>query len=143
MFRILRLISIPCLLLLLGAPIYAQTEETEAAQKSAEAWLQLVDAGQYGASWEATAPSFRSKVPKEQWETTLEKVRTPLGKAESRKLIGAKYTTELPNAPKGEYVVIQYDTSFADKGPAIETVTPMKHEDGSWRITGYFIRPKP
>jgi hypothetical protein len=36
-------------------------------------------------------------------------------------------------------VVIQYDTSFANKKSAVETVTPLLDSDGQWRVSGYFI----
>jgi hypothetical protein len=45
----------------------------------------------------------------------------------------------LPGAPEGEYVVIQYETQFEHKAGAIETVTPLREKDGSWRVSGYFI----
>jgi hypothetical protein len=48
--------------------------------------------------------------------------------------------TELPGAPDGEYVVFQFDTQFEHKRAAVETVTPMRDPDGSWRVSGYFIR---
>ena len=48
--------------------------------------------------------------------------------------------TELPGAPDGEYVVFQFDTQFERKRAAVETVTPMRDPDGSWRVSGYFIR---
>ena len=63
-----------------------------------------------------------------------------MGKATSRTLKGATYVTELPGAPDGEYVVIQFATAFANKGSAVETITPMMDEDGRWRVSGYFIR---
>jgi hypothetical protein len=50
------------------------------------------------------------------------------------------YSTTLPGAPDGEYVVIQYQTSFANKKASVETVTPMREKDGRWRVSGYFIR---
>ena len=50
------------------------------------------------------------------------------------------YTTNLPGAPDGEYVVIQYKTSFQNKASAIETVTPMRDPDGVYRVSGYYIR---
>jgi hypothetical protein len=50
------------------------------------------------------------------------------------------YTTTLPGAPDGEYVVIQYQSSFGKKNLAVETVTPMLDQDGVWRVSGYFIR---
>jgi hypothetical protein len=45
----------------------------------------------------------------------------------------------LPGAPDGEYVVIQYETSFEKKAFAIETVTPSFEKDGIWRVSGYYI----
>jgi len=45
-----------------------------------------------------------------------------------------------PGAPDGEYVVIQYDSSFENKTEAVETVTPMLDPDGVWRVSGYYIR---
>jgi hypothetical protein len=46
----------------------------------------------------------------------------------------------LPGAPDGEYVVIQFETSFENKKSAIETVTPMIEINGGWRVSGYFIK---
>ena len=51
------------------------------------------------------------------------------------------YQTELPNVPKGEYVVLQYKTAMAGGGAVIETITPMLNKDGKWRVSGYFIKP--
>ena len=112
----------------------------KAAESSALSWLALVDGGRYGESWDAAAAAFRSALSREQWIQALDKVRRPFGKTLSRKLRGAKYTTELPNAPKGEYVVIQYDTDFESRSGAVETITPSKDSDGRWRVSGYFIR---
>jgi hypothetical protein len=50
------------------------------------------------------------------------------------------YKTSLPGAPDGEYVVIQFGTSFENKKTAIETVTPMLDKDGKWRVSGYYIK---
>jgi hypothetical protein len=58
----------------------------------------------------------------------------------SRSLLGAKYTTEIPNAAKGEYVIMQFKTSFDNKENAVETVTPMLDDKGVWRVSGYYIR---
>jgi hypothetical protein len=66
--------------------------------------------------------------------------RNPLGKTLSRKLKSASHTKTLPGAPDGEYVVIQYDTRFEHKQSATETITPMLGTDGTWRVSGYFIR---
>jgi len=110
------------------------------AQQAAEEWLALVDAKNYSESWQAAAGYFKKNVSEKKWKDTLAPVREPLGKVVSRKLKSAQYTKELPGAPDGEYVVIQFDTVFANKKAAVETVTPMKDTDGQWRVSGYFIR---
>jgi len=58
----------------------------------------------------------------------------------SRKVKSRQLVDKLPGAPDGKYVVIQYDTVFAGKASAVETVTPMLDRDGTWRVSGYFIK---
>jgi hypothetical protein len=36
---------------------------------------------------------------------------------------------------------MQFETSFANKKSAIETVTFMQEKDGQWKSAGYFINP--
>ncbi|MEA1992696.1 MAG: DUF4019 domain-containing protein, partial [Thermodesulfobacteriota bacterium] len=71
---------------------------------------------------------------------SMQAVKKPLGKILSRKLKSKNYMTSLPDAPDGEYVVIQFETSFENKKSALETVTPMLDKDGKWRVSGYFIK---
>jgi hypothetical protein len=70
----------------------------------------------------------------------LQASRAPLGKLISRNIKSAVYKTSLPGAPDGQYVVIQFESSFEHKKSAIETVTPSLGDDGQWRASGYFIR---
>jgi hypothetical protein len=112
----------------------------KAAQQSAQSWLALVDGGKYGLSWSEAAQLFKQAVTQSQWESAVRGVREPLGKLQSRKVQSAEYRRSLPGAPDGEYVVIQYATSFENKKSAIETVTPMKDRDGVWRVSGYYIK---
>lgn len=138
-----RILSMALLGLLLCPAVLAQNEaaKREAAEQAARSWLALVDRGEYGHSWQEAAAFFQSKVSKEDWEKALEQVRTPLGTAGDRTLLGSMLQSELPNAPKGDYVVIQFKTLFAGKGHFIETVTPMLEKDGTWRVSGYFVKP--
>jgi len=130
-----------CLVLpvLLGLPAGAQAAP-RAAQDAAEAWLQLTDSGQYGASWDMAAAPFKAAMARSAWENALRSVRPPLGVAQSRQLKSATFTRTLPGVPDGEYVVIQYRTRFEHKAEAVETITPMRGPDGSWRVSGYFIK---
>lgn len=118
----------------------AGQDKEKAAVNASNAWLKLVDEGKYSKSWDEAAQYFKNAVSREQWKTSLESVRTPLGMALSRNLKSKNYTKTLPGAPDGEYVVIQYETSFQNKQHAIETVTPMMDKDGKWRVSGYYIK---
>jgi Protein of unknown function (DUF4019) len=128
------------LLLPQTARTQSQQKPEELAEKSAEAWLALTDSGKYGESWEQAASFFKEKVSRDQWISSMTAYRSPLGKVLSRTLKSAVYRTSLPSAPAGEYVVIQYNTSFQNQKDAIETVTPMLDKDGKWRVSGYYMR---
>ena len=118
----------------------AQSKPEELAQKSAESWLALVDSGNFAGSWDQAAELFKAAVSKDQWKSALTASRDPLGKLISRKLKSATFTKSLPGVPDGEYVVLQYNTTFDHKQSAVETITPMLDKDGTWRVSGYFIK---
>ncbi|MGK7873741.1 MAG: DUF4019 domain-containing protein [Xenococcaceae cyanobacterium] len=124
----------------LGFPGGCSKEKEPAAVEAAQAWLALVDAEKYSESWETAAEYFKNVVTVQQWEQALTAIRKPLGKVQSRELKSKQFMTELPGAPDGEYVVIQYETSFENKKSAIETITPMLDKDSKWRVAGYYIK---
>ena len=110
------------------------------AMTASGAWLKLLDDGQYAASWQQAGSFFRDHITSDAWARQIAAVRQPLGAMKSRKFKAAQYATQLPGAPAGQYVVIQYDTDYANKADAVETVTPMLDKDGKWRVSGYYIR---
>jgi Protein of unknown function (DUF4019) len=122
-----------------AVPLSAQEKE-KAATDAAVPWLALIDSGQYGESWFQASSDFRGVASKEQWIHALDTVRTPLGKLVSRQLKGATYATKLPNVHAGEYVVIQYATSYEEAAGMNETVVMMLEKNGSWKANGYFIK---
>ena len=129
------------ILLTAGLSASAQdNEKKEAAEAVADSWLKVVGSGGYAQSWEEAALGFKAAVTRPQWEQAMRANRAPLGAVQSRKLASATYATQLPGAPDGEYVVIQYETSFEHKKAAIETVTPTMDKDGKWRVSGYYIK---
>ena len=65
----------------------------------------------------------------------------PFGAVKSRILKSATFARDPGGAPPGRYVIIVYDTRFANHaGGAIENVTPMRDSDGSWKVSGYYFR---
>lgn len=139
--RVMGTLAALCLLVSLRAPAAPAAETPEqAAQAAAQSWLLLVDADRYAESWRQAASFFRQQVSAEQWESAVRSVHALTGKIASRKLKSAQFAKSLPNAPEGEYVVLQYDSSFEKMKGATETVTPMKDKDGAWRVAGYFVK---
>ncbi len=137
--KVLRTLALAFIVLAAGAARAGEASEA-AAVTAADAWLKLVDAGRYGASWDEAASLFRGAIGRADWEKSLKGVRAPLGKVVSRKVASRTYAESLPGAPDGKYLVIRYETSFEHKQAATETVTPRLDEDGRWRVSGYFIK---
>ena len=126
--------------LVLPGPTAGLDKDEFAAAKQAEAWLVLVDQHKYAESWDAAATLFKDGVDRAMWADALRAVREPLGKLLYRRVKSAESRPSLPGAPDGKYVIIQYDVSFEKKKAAVETVTPMLEDDGSWKVTGYFLK---
>jgi len=122
--------------------ISAQAEDSpeKAATAAAEAWLGQVDAENYAAGWREASTYFQGAVTEKAWVESLNGVRKPLGKLASRKLKSAQHTKSVPGAPDGDYVIMQFDTSFENKKAAVETVTFLQEKDGKWKATGYYIK---
>ena len=122
----------------LNKAVYA-SKSVRAAVSAAQQWLKWIDAGKYGQSWDHMCRLAQSAVTRAQWIKDASML-APLGKLESRKVSSTTYATTLPGVPDGQYVTIQYASSFANKQKAAETVTLAKEGDGTWKVAGYFAR---
>ena len=123
-----------------SAAAQAETQAEQATLAPAEVWVTGLDAGRYAESWQAASTYMKTMVPSEDWVRTVQAARGALGKSVSRQVASTEYMTQLPGAPDGEYVVVQYATTFERKATATETVTLTKEGDGVWRVAGYYIR---
>jgi hypothetical protein len=52
---------------------------------------------------------------------------------------GDRQTKSLPGAPDGDYDIVRFNTEFANKHGAVETVV-LTREAGGWKVDGYFIK---
>lgn len=115
------------------------TAKESAAVKAAAEWVKLVDAGEYGKSWDECAPLFREKVSRQTWVENLPKSRAAHGAFKTRSFSAVASRTSLPGAPDGEYVMVRFLTDF-EKAPAVEELVTMTFIGGAWRPTGYLLR---
>jgi Protein of unknown function (DUF4019) len=118
----------------------AHSTEIQAAEKNAGAFVRLLDEGDYVGSYEQASSLFQSAVSKDDWVQRVGAVRKPLGKNLSHKVAGAKYSTTMPGAPDGHYVMMKLNSSFENKKDAEETLVMMLDKDNHWRVSGYFVK---
>lgn len=103
------------------------------AQAAAQAWLNLVDARDWPASYAATAAAFRQANTLELWSKTASSVQGKLGATLSRRFIGAD---DVPS-PQG-FTIVKFRTQFANQADALETVSLVR-EDGAWKVAGIYV----
>jgi hypothetical protein len=102
-------------------------------------WLHVIDAGNYGESWDGASKLFQGALTRERWVDAMNGGRKPLGDLVKRTLKSADFRKSLPGAPDGEYFVIRFAASFSGKSEAVETVTAAR-EASEWKPAGYFIK---
>ncbi len=121
--------------------IYAEDNQFfEDIENSTHSWLHLTDHGKYAASWENASTLFKSSKTESDWIKEMEAIRSPLGSMKSRHIATAHSAKSLPDVPDGDYVVVQFYTTFEHKALALETVTAVKGSDDTWRVSAYLIK---
>lgn len=129
-----------CLLFtLIGTSVGCGSGDEDAAIEVATQWLELLDAGEVAKSWEQSSVVFRNNLSIDEFKKSIQDSRGPLGKLMSRQVRNAQAAHSLPNAPRGRYVIVQFDSVFANHPAMVETVTT-KFEGSGWRVLGYRIR---
>jgi len=119
------------------------SDKERAALKAARAWLEIIDEDKFAESRDEMAAMVRSSITGDQWTARVAPIRAQIGRLVDRQLKQARYTTEVPDAPKGDWVTLQFDSYFEKGGGARETVTTTLELDGQWRVASYVVRPRP
>ncbi len=118
-------------------------EDVSQAVAAAQSWLPIIDAGRFGESWDLASINFQKGITKPAWIQAVGNVRKPIGTLKSRIVMQGVDAPRVAKLPEGTAVIIQFATVFDKLAPAIETVTPFREPDGTWKVAGYFIKPAP
>jgi hypothetical protein len=121
------------------SPADPHTEEERAAERQALGFLGYLDHGRFADSYAYTGMLIRTQLDRAAFAKQLEKARAGTGAMLTRSLIDVSYTTTVPGAPEGQYVLLHYGSSFANRQEAVETVT-LDFAKGYWRVVGYYIK---
>lgn len=122
------------------APTSANRTAEEAAARDVAPWLRQLDRDEFGGAWDGASDYLKLALQRDAFIESLKSVRQALGKTLSRKLASAQYATSMPSAPDGHYVVMQYAVALEHKQSAVETVIAALDSNGTWRVSGYFVR---
>ncbi|MFZ1904212.1 MAG: DUF4019 domain-containing protein [Steroidobacteraceae bacterium] len=117
----------------------AATPVVATAARGAQAWLGLLDTGDYSQTWSTAAKHLRDSISESQWISRLSEERGSQGAVQSRSLESAEFVPSKPGAPEGEHVVIRFATDFEHHAGATETEVLIKDSDGQWRVDAYSI----
>lgn len=139
------------LTLLFAGPIWAQattspsagavgaaTPLTPAPDDRAKQWLGLLDDQNYNDAYKQMSAAAQAKSALGAWSTKITQTRAPLGAMSSRDIKAIKLTKILPGMRDGQYATVQFDSGFAHKATAVETVT-LTSDKGAWSVIGYSI----
>ena len=118
---------------LAGSQDSAAAAQDRATQDVARTFLEMLDRGDWAASYAATTTQFRSQNTAQVWAEVSEDARPPLGALVARSLLSNEWVP----TPEG-YVMVKYRTDFANRAGVIETVTMVK-EEGAWKVSGVII----
>jgi hypothetical protein len=146
--------SIAFVLLILATPVLAQgtvqpppaagavgpaTALTPSPDDRAKQWLGLVDDQNYADAYKQMGMAAQGKVASGAFAEKLSGSRGPLGAMATRTIKSIKMSNTLPGMRDGQYATVQFDSSFAHKAQATETVV-LASDKGAWSVVGYFIK---
>jgi hypothetical protein len=96
----------------------------------AKQWLTLVDDKNYADAYKQMGPAARDKTAAAAWAQKIGNTRAPLGAMASRDIKSIDLS--------GQSVTVKFDSSFAHKAQALETVQ-LVSDKGAWSVVGYSV----
>lgn len=118
------------------AKVVVPANVLEASAMTSKAWLDLIDKGQYGASWDESSFLMKRTIKRGEWEQAMTMTRKPLGNVTSRQVADQRTAKNPHGLLPGDYMVMFYNTSFSHKSNGHELVT-LFFENGQWRVLTY------
>lgn len=117
-----------------------QREAIAKALEVAQAWLGVMDRGEYSQGWDAAADYLKKSTERREFVKSVTRIRKLVGPVKARDIDSKEFATSLPGAPAGQYVILVYKTEFADRPDAVETIIMALEKDKKWRVSGYNIQ---
>lgn len=143
MFKKLTLLGL-LIICMLPYAFAKEADLLEQVEGSARSWLEWLDNEKYPESWQNASLLLQKKTSEQEWIKTITTLRNSRGKQTARYIATASSAKSLSGFADGEYVILEFYTTFPEKGLALETVTLVKSKDSTgaenWKVLGYSIR---
>jgi hypothetical protein len=125
------LCALPALAFAQAAPVKpgTVTAPIPAPDDRARQWLTLLDDGNYAQAYAEAAPALRKD---DGWTEKAAAARAPLGAMSRRDL-------KAVDLARPHTAVVRYDSVFAHKAAAVETVT-LTFANGGWSVAAYGVQ---
>ncbi len=133
----MRTLLIGVFLVLITACASDAPEVGTTPESAAQAFLSLIDQGDYQESWSEASSLLQSNVDANQWAEHAGGFRQPLGTVNQRAITDVEYVDSLEGMPAGEYAFVTFEGSSADDRRTYELVGLVLGDDSIWRVMGY------
>jgi hypothetical protein len=140
------LILASALVLFILQPLRAQepTQDNQEAINAAEEWLRIIDSGDYELGWREVSAFVRDQSTVDRWTAQLAEMLTSSGARETRIFLSAKRPSVVSSGlPAGEYVMVNYQSAYANVSPAAEVLVVHDEGERRWRVISYVVQPWP
>jgi hypothetical protein len=108
----------------------AATTMTPAPDVRAKQWLTLLDDKNYADAYKQMGPTAQGKTAANVWTQKMSGTRDPMGAMASRDIKSIDLS--------GQSVTVKFDSSFAHKAQAVETVQ-LVSDKGAWSVVNYTV----
>jgi hypothetical protein len=122
-------------------PPLSASAATTAADSAATAWLAVLAAQGYVASWEMASPPFQKRIRREDWSVNADRYREQFLRAGQRRLVESYYRLAEPPQDPGEYVTLRYLTTVTPERQVSETLLLIRDPEGAFRVADYVLWP--
>lgn len=116
----------------------------EQVEGSARVWLALIDNEKYPDGWQQASPLLQKKTSQQEWVKMVVELRKPRRTPNARYIATANSAKSLSGFPDGDYVILQFYTTFSEKELALEAITLVKSNDTNdseiWKVAEYSMR---
>jgi len=114
------------------------TPLTPSPDVRAKQWLNLVDDQNYTDAYKQMGAAAQGKIASSAWAEKLGGSRGPLGAMATRSIKSIKLSNNLSGMRDGQFAIVQFESSFAHKAQATETVQ-LVSDKGAWSVVGYSV----